>query len=37
MKPGVLKEVIKREYQKCAKDPVYFLKKVLCRSAPNER
>ena len=27
MKPGVLKEVIKKEYQKCAKDPVYFLKK----------
>ena len=27
MKPGVLKEVIKKEYQKCAQDPVYFLKK----------
>ena len=27
MKPGQLKEVIKKEYQKCAKDPVYFLKK----------
>ena len=27
MKPQVLKEVIKKEYQKCAKDPIYFLKK----------
>jgi len=27
MKPGQLKEVIKSEYQKCAKDPIYFLKK----------
>ena len=27
MKPGQLKEVIKSEYKKCAKDPVYFLKK----------
>ena len=27
MKPGVLKDVIKKEYSKCAKDPVYFLKK----------
>ena len=27
MKPGQLKEVIKSEYQKCAKDPVYFMKK----------
>ena len=27
MKPGQLKEVIKKEYQKCAKDPIYFLKK----------
>ena len=35
MKPQVvLKEVIKKEYQKCAIDPVYFLKKVLCRSHP---
>ena len=27
MKSGQLKEVIKKEYQKCAKDPIYFLKK----------
>ena len=27
MKSGQLKEVIKKEYQKCAKDPTYFLKK----------
>ena len=27
MKPGQLKEVIKSEYKKCAKDPIYFLKK----------
>ena len=27
MKPAPLKEVIKKEYVKCAKDPVYFLKK----------
>ena len=27
MKPGVLKEVIKKEYKKCAEDPIYFLKK----------
>ena len=27
MKPTVLKEVIKKEYVKCAQDPIYFLKK----------
>ena len=27
MKAGQLKEVIKSEYKKCAKDPIYFLKK----------
>ena len=27
MKQGQLKEVIKKEYTKCAKDPVYFMKK----------
>ena len=27
MKQGQLKEVIKKEYSKCAKDPIYFLKK----------
>ena len=27
MKQGQLKEVIKKEYTKCVKDPVYFLKK----------
>ena len=27
MKPGQLKEVIKKEYAKCAKDPTYFMKK----------
>ena len=27
MKPRQLKEVIKSEYQKCAKEPIYFLKK----------
>ena len=27
MKPAPLKEVIKKEYIKCAKDPVYFMKK----------
>ena len=27
MKPGQLKEVIKKEYSKCAKNPAYFLKK----------
>ena len=27
MKPAPLKEVIKKEYVKCAKNPAYFLKK----------
>ena len=27
MKPAPLKDVIKKEYVKCAKDPIYFLKK----------
>ena len=27
MKPTVLKEVIKKEYVKCAQDPIYFMKK----------
>ena len=27
MKPAPIKEVIKKEYVKCAKDPVYFMKK----------
>ena len=27
MKQGQLKEVIKKEYTKCAKDPTYFMKK----------
>jgi hypothetical protein len=27
MKPGQLKEVIKKEYSKCAKNPTYFMKK----------
>ena len=27
MEPVILKDVIKTEYVKCAKDPIYFLKK----------
>ena len=34
MKPGQLKEVIKQEYTKCAKDPAYFMKKYCMVQLP---